>query len=211
VAESDIGRIQPGQAVSFRVDAYPGAAFMGKVSLVRLDPVIEQNVVSYITTIDVPNPDLKLKPGMTANVTVEIDRASHVLRVPNAATRVRPTADVFTALGQAFPDVGESAEEWEHTEAQATGGTLGTPASARTGEVWIFRAGRLEAIPVRLGTTDATHTAILAGPVTEGLDVVTAIAMQTSATPSPSTTSSPLIPPRRPPSAGRGTSGQRTP
>jgi HlyD family secretion protein len=210
VAESDIGRIQPGQAVSFRVDAYPGAAFMGKVSLVRLDPVIEQNVVSYITTIDVPNPDLKLKPGMTANVTVEIDRASQVLRVPNAATRVRPTADVFTALGQAFPDIGESAEEWEHAEAQATGGVVGAPASARTGEVWIFRAGRLEAIPVRLGTTDATHTAILAGPVTEGLDVVTAITMQTSATPSPSTTSSPLIPARRPPSAGRGTSGQRT-
>jgi hypothetical protein len=134
------------------------------------------------------------------------------LRVPNAATRVRPTAEVFTALGQAFPDVGESAEEWEHPEAQATGGVMGPPANARTGEVWIFRAGRLQAITVRLGTTDATHTAILDGPVTEGLDVVTAIAMQTSATPSPSsTTSSPLIPARRPPTAGRGTSDQRTP
>ena len=211
VAESDIGRIQPGQAVSFRVDAYPRAVFMGKVSLVRLDPVIEQNVVSYITTIDVPNPDLKLKPGMTANVTVEIDRASHVLRVPNAATRVRPTADVFTALGQPFPGVGESAEEWEPAEAQSTVGVVGPPASARRGEVWIFRSGRLEPITVRLGTTDATHTAILAGAVSEGLEVLTAITMQTPATSSPGTTSSPLIPARRPPAAGRGTSGQRTP
>ena len=177
----------------------------------RLARSIEQNVVSYITTIDVTNPDLKLKPGMTANVTVEIDRASQVLHVPNAATRVRPTADVFTALGQAFPDVGESAEEWEHTEAQATGGVVGAPASARTGEVWIVRSGRLEPITVRLGTTDATHTAILAGAVTEGLEVLTAITMQTPATSSPGTTSSPLIPARRPPTAGRGTSGQRTP
>jgi len=88
VAESDIGRIETGQPVTFRVDAYPGLTFSGTVSLVRLDPLVEQSVVSYITAIDVPNPQLRLKPGMTANVTVEIERASHVLRVPIAATRV---------------------------------------------------------------------------------------------------------------------------
>jgi HlyD family secretion protein len=104
VAESDIGRIEPGQAASFRVDAYPGAVFTGTVSLVRLDPVVEQNVVSYVTTIDVPNLKLKLKPGMTANVTIEIERASDVLRVPNAALRVRPSAEVFAALGQPAPE-----------------------------------------------------------------------------------------------------------
>jgi len=87
VAESDIGRIETGQPVTFRVDAYPGLTFSGTVSLVRLDPLVEQSVVSYITTIDVPNPQLRLKPGMTANVTVEIERASHVA-CPIAATRV---------------------------------------------------------------------------------------------------------------------------
>src|SRR5213593_688171 len=103
VDESDIGRIRPGQPVTFRVDAYPNETFTGTVSQVRLQPVVEQNVVSYVTVIDVPNRDLKLKPGMTATVTVEIARADNVLRVPAAATRFRPTADVFAALGQDLP------------------------------------------------------------------------------------------------------------
>jgi HlyD family secretion protein len=89
IDESDIGRVAPGQAVTFEVDAYPGDTFTGTVSQVRLEPVTEQNVVSYVTIIDVPNPALKLKPGMTANVTVEIARADDVLRVPNAALRFR--------------------------------------------------------------------------------------------------------------------------
>jgi hypothetical protein len=77
------------------------------------------------------------------------------------------------------------------------------------GEVWTFRAGRLAPIAVRLGTSDATHTAILAGPLSEGLEVVTSITMRTAA--SPGTSSSPLLPARRPPSAGRGAGGPRTP
>ena len=72
VDEADIGRIQAGQSVSFGVDAYGGEKFKGKVRQVRLEPVVEQNVVSYVTVVDVPNPDLKLKPGMTATVTVEV-------------------------------------------------------------------------------------------------------------------------------------------
>jgi HlyD family secretion protein len=103
VDESDIGRIRPGQPVTFRVDAYPNETFTGTVSQVRLQPVVEQNVVSYVTVIDVPNRDLKLKPGMTATVTVEIARADNVLKVPAAATRFRPTAEVFAALGQDLP------------------------------------------------------------------------------------------------------------
>jgi HlyD family secretion protein len=90
IDESDIGRIETGQAVTFTVDAYPGRPFHGTVSQVRLQPVIAQNVVSYVTIIDVPNPDLKLKPGMTANVTVEVARADDVLRVPSSALRFRP-------------------------------------------------------------------------------------------------------------------------
>ena len=100
VAESDIGRIHTKQAVTFRVDAYPTVTFSGTVSQVRLQPVVEQNVVSYVTVIDVPNPDLKLKPGMTANVSVEIARATGVLRVPNGALRERPSAEVLAQLGE---------------------------------------------------------------------------------------------------------------
>ena len=72
IDESDVGRMRPGQAVTFRVDAYPTETFHGTVNQVRLNPVTVQNVVTYSTVIDVPNPELKLKPGMTANVNVEI-------------------------------------------------------------------------------------------------------------------------------------------
>jgi HlyD family secretion protein len=93
IDESDIGRIRAGQPVTFKVDAYPADIFRGTVSQVRLEPVVEQNVVSYVTMIDVANPDMKLRPGMTANVTVEIARAEAVLRVPNAALRFRPARE----------------------------------------------------------------------------------------------------------------------
>src|SRR5262249_40296207 len=101
--ESDVGRIRPGQLVRFRVDAYPNQEFSGSVTQLRLQPPTVQNVVTYSTVIDVPNPDLKLKPGMTANVNIQIARRSNVLRVPNAALRFRPTADIFQAFGQTPP------------------------------------------------------------------------------------------------------------
>ena len=103
IDESDVGRMRPGQAVTFRVDAYPTETFHGNVKQVRLNPLTVQNVVTYSTVIDVPNPDLKLKPGMTANVNIEIARRDSVLRVPNAALRFRPTKDIFDALNQPMP------------------------------------------------------------------------------------------------------------
>jgi len=102
--ESDVGRIRPKQTVQFRVDAYPNDSFIGTVSQVRLQPILQQNVVTYATVIDVPNPELKLKPGMTANVNIEIARATNVVRVPNAALRFRPTNDIYAALKQTPPE-----------------------------------------------------------------------------------------------------------
>jgi HlyD family secretion protein len=104
--ESDVGRIRPGQRVAFRVDAYPAEDFSGTVAQVRLQPIVQQNVVTYATVIDVPNPELKLKPGMTANVNVEIARRTDVVRIPNAALRFRPTNEIFAALGQTPPAPG---------------------------------------------------------------------------------------------------------
>jgi HlyD family secretion protein len=103
IDESDVGRMRPGQVVTFRVDAYPGETFKGSVNQVRLNPTTVQNVVTYSTIIDVPNPEFKLKPGMTANLNVEIARRTNVLRVPNAALRFRPTQDIFDALKQPMP------------------------------------------------------------------------------------------------------------
>lgn len=103
IDESDVGQIRPGEDVSFRVDAYPNDTFHGTVNQVRLNPTTVQNVVTYSTIIDVPNPDLKLDPGMTANLTIEIAKRTNALRVPNAALRFRPTPDVFQALNQPVP------------------------------------------------------------------------------------------------------------
>jgi HlyD family secretion protein len=103
IDESDVGRIRPNQHVTFRVDAYPTETFEGTVAQIRLQPVVVQNVTTYGTVIDVPNPQLKLKPGMTANVKVEIAKRTNVLRVPSAALRFRPTPEVFAALNQEVP------------------------------------------------------------------------------------------------------------
>jgi HlyD family secretion protein len=103
IDEADVGRMRPGQRVTFRVDAYPTDTFIGEVAQVRLQPTTVQNVVTYSTVISVPNPDLKLKPGMTANVAIEIARKNNVLRIPNAATRFRPTTEMFQVLNQAVP------------------------------------------------------------------------------------------------------------
>ena len=105
IDESDVGRIRPGQPVTFTVDAYPTEQFLGTVSQIRLEPVVQQNVVTYATVIDVPNNELKLKPGMTATVTLEIARRENILRIQNSALRFRPTPDMFAALGQPVPAI----------------------------------------------------------------------------------------------------------
>ena len=103
IDESDVGRIRPNQRVTFTVDAFPAEEFEGAVSQIRLEPIVTQNVVTYATVIDAPNPELKLKPGMTATVTVEVARRENVTRIPNSALRFRPTPAMFATLGQPVP------------------------------------------------------------------------------------------------------------
>ena len=103
IDEADVGRMRPGQAVQFRVDAFPTDTFHGTVQQVRLQPAVVQNVVTYSTVIAVPNEDLRLKPGMTANVTIEVAHKQDVLRVPSAALRFRPTEEMFQVLNQEMP------------------------------------------------------------------------------------------------------------
>ncbi|HEX5773045.1 MAG TPA: efflux RND transporter periplasmic adaptor subunit [Geomobilimonas sp.] len=92
VDEADISRIKVGQTVTFTVDAYPENQFKGTVRQVRNAPIVTQNVVTYVVVIDVDNKELKLKPGMTANVSIETARKENVLKLPAAALRFRPKA-----------------------------------------------------------------------------------------------------------------------
>src|SRR5262245_12819766 len=133
IDETDVGRMRPGQTVTFGVDAYPTETFRGNVKQVRLNPTTVQNVVTYSTVIDVPNPELKLKPGMTANVTIEIARRENVLRVPSAAVRFRPTADIFAALHQPVPPEMERGFGRGNRGGQNAGGRPGAPGTPAGG------------------------------------------------------------------------------
>ncbi|MBI5168080.1 MAG: efflux RND transporter periplasmic adaptor subunit [Candidatus Eisenbacteria bacterium] len=99
IDEADIGRIRPGLSVTFSVDAFPDESFEGKVTQVRLEPITEQNVVTYTTVIATRNDNLSLRPGMTANVTVLVESKENVLKVPNAALRFRPNMGGGPGMG----------------------------------------------------------------------------------------------------------------
>ena len=90
VSEADIGNVQEGQDVTYTIDGYPDMNFKGKVTQVRLSPTTESNVVTYTVIVDVNNEDLKLKPGMTANVSIITDRSENVLCAPNIALKFTP-------------------------------------------------------------------------------------------------------------------------
>jgi HlyD family secretion protein len=128
IDEADVGRIRPGQQVSFRVDAYPSDNFLGTVTQVRLQPVVVQNVTTYGTVITVPNRELKLKPGMTANVKIEIAKRTNALRIPNTALRFRPTNELFAALKQEPP---AEANAFAGTGRGGRGATAGNASPSR--------------------------------------------------------------------------------
>ena len=103
VDEADISRIREGQPVTFTVDSYPERRFQGKVIQIRNSPVITQNVVTYVVVVGVDNKDLKLKPGMTANVTIETARKDNVLKIPSAALRFKPKGGKETQEAKTKP------------------------------------------------------------------------------------------------------------
>jgi HlyD family secretion protein len=189
VDEADIGRIQPEQRVTFQVDAYPGRTFDGTVRQVRLAPVVEQNVVSYVTVVDVPNPRGELKPGMTATVSIEIARADDVLKVPAAALRFAPDAELRKAHG--LPDAAAAAAR-------------GARGSRGSRQVWLLGPeGRLQAATVETGVSDGTTVAVTGGELREGARVVTGQTAPATASAAPAGGTSPLVP-QRPRRSGTG-------
>jgi HlyD family secretion protein len=130
VDESDIGKIQQGADVTFTVDAYPDQTFHGTVNSVRLNAQIQSNVVTYPVWIDAPNPELKLRPSMTANVYILVSRAPNVVRIPNQALRFRPTTDMYTALGLTPPPSGRGRNGGRGANANAANGAAGAAGQA---------------------------------------------------------------------------------
>src|SRR5437762_6740037 len=159
VAEADVGAVEVGQAVDFTVDAFPTRTFHGKVVQVRNAPITVQNVVTYDTVIGVSNPELKLKPGMTANVSIIIAHKDDVLQIKNAALRYRP------------PD---AATTEKPRSTSSPSGQRPTAARERKPErtVYVLSFGRPKPVQIKTGISDGIVTEVTEG-LNEGDRVVT--------------------------------------
>ena len=173
VAEADVGAVSVDQDVDFTVDAFPTRTFHGKVVQVRNAPITVQNVVTYDTVIGVNNSDLKLKPGMTANVSIIIEHKDNVVQLKNAALRYRP------------PD---AATAEPPKSASSPSGQRPTAARERKPErtVYVLSYGRPKAVQIKTGISDGIMTEVTEG-LKEGDRVVTAELTSPAASSSPPT------------------------
>lgn len=177
VDEADIGQVKMDQAVTFTVDAFPDMTFHGKVIQIRLQPTVLQNVVTYIVIIDVPNPDLKLMPGMTANITINIAGKKHVLIVPKSAVKFKPPKEYFQSLkkdkdknksGDSAAADGSKKNLKKKRGSEAGGDHLKAGDKAR---IWIKKGDELRKIKVVLGFSDDSNVEV-SGEIKEGDEVV---------------------------------------
>jgi HlyD family secretion protein len=155
VDESDVGRVKVDQAATFTVDAWPGRVFRGRVAQIREAPINVSNVITYDVVVQVSNEDLKLFPGMTANVTIAVGRADNVLRLPKAALRFHPRS--------------------------AAGAKTGTAQNVAV----LDARGQLKQIAVKTGLSDANYVEVVSGDLHEGDHVVIGMAGQTAAAQTP--------------------------
>jgi HlyD family secretion protein len=162
VSEADIGGITEGKDATFTVDAYPGELFHGRVRQVRNAPISVQNVVTYDVVVEVDNPAFRLKPGMTANVSIIVARKDGVLKVPNAALRFTPPKS-----------------EWRVSEAPAGHSvpiTAAGQAAAALKTIWkMGPSGELEVVSIQPGVSDGMVTEVVSGDLKEKDEVIVGI------------------------------------
>lgn len=170
IDEADIGNVKEGQRVTFTVDAFPDDVFEGQVTQVRQEATTESNVVTYEVVISAPNNDLKLKPGLTANVTVFTQEKTNVLAVPAKALRFTPNEHMVAEGGRLIDCEGQA-------------------------KVWTCEGNNLKAIAVTTGITNGTLTEVTGG-LKEGVVVVTDISLSAEAEPAEqqNTQSNPFMP-----------------
>lgn len=222
IDEGDIGKILVDQTVKFTVDAYPDMTFDGIVRQVRLQPVVTQNVVNYTVIIDVPNPDLKLLPGMTANITVMVKEEKDILKVPSTALRFSPPQEYIDAVEKNLPDsVKKKREMWAKqrgqggqggpggqgdrgTSGQGGPGGQGGRRSGSFGQIWIKVGDSLQPKRVRIGVTDGLNTEVR-GKIEEGMEVVLSMTTAPGSSTSQQTQQNPFAPTmQRGGTSGRG-------
>jgi HlyD family secretion protein len=195
IDQADIGLVEQAKSVKFAVDAFPDKEFSGQIQQLRLNPVSTQNVVTYNVVIDVSNPEQKLKPGMTANLTITIDERNNVLKIPNAALRFFPQDAQRSGGGQRATGAGRTrggngGQQANNTDTATTGGqgaaqsgngrerNFAPPTapvlSGQTRVVWVLgQDKKLERRRIAIGLTDGVSTELLSGELKEGDLVVT--------------------------------------
>jgi HlyD family secretion protein len=205
IDQADIGLVEQAKSVQFSVDAFPSDSFTGKIQQIRLNPVNTQNVVTYNVAIEVSNPEEKLKPGMTTNLTFTIDERSNVLKVPNAALRFTPQDAAGqrgertgaqrgtrgSSQGQTAVDAGGSTAAQNRAQRSGEGGERASnfaPPSApvlqgQTRIVWVMgQDGKPQRRRITVGLSDGVATEVVDGNLQEGEMVVTSETIASSGT-----------------------------
>ena len=200
IDQADIGLVEQAKSVAFTVDAFPGEEFKGAIQQMRLNPQNVQNVVTYNVVIDVANPAQKLKPGMTANLTVTIDERNDVLKVPNSALRFTPQTAQTNDAAQARAGNGNGQRRGAARRQNAGNGTTDNAAAAaqqsdgtnaqqprqqfaratepvlpgQTRRLWVLGAdGKPEPRRIKVGLSDGSATEVVEGDLREGDVVIT--------------------------------------
>ena len=200
IDQADIGLVEQAKSVQFTVDAFPSDSFTGAIQQIRLNPVNTQNVVTYNVAIEVSNPEEKLKPGMTTNLTFTIDERSNVLKVPNAALRFTPQdasgqrgtgqrANRGSSQSQTAADAGGSAATQNQAQRGGEGGGRASnfaPPSApvlpgQTRIVWVMgQDSKPERRRITVGLSDGVATEVVDGNLKEGEMVITSETLSSS-------------------------------
>ncbi len=181
VDEADIGLIREAQerdaAVEFTVDAYPDDLFEGKIYQIRLNPASMQNVVTYPVVVEAANPDLKLLPGMTANISFQVEKREDVIKVPNAALRFFPRKENVRPEDHELLEAGVSDEEEEEEkedelEQRSAAEKAKAKRERKKRHVWVVDGELLKAIEIEIGIGDSRFSELISGELKKDMKLV---------------------------------------
>ena len=228
VDEADIGNVKVGQTAGFRVDAFPDEEFNGLVSQIRLAPTITQNVVTYTVIVDVDNPRQKLMPGMTATLSIEVERRDNVLRLPVQSINFKPPEEELDKLPSEDPRSGERRDTtrtmgqqrfgqgerrgrqqggWEQDGRRNRAGGGGEPRRPRggmmnEGRIWVLDDGTLKPIKIVRGLQNTQYVELVEPQLNEGAEVIIGVIGIPAVT--SQTSQNPFMPQQMPRGARRG-------
>jgi HlyD family secretion protein len=188
VDEADIGQIKVGQQTSFTVDAYPYDKFTGTVAQIRLQPVVVQNVNNYVVVINVANPDLKLLPGLTANINIKVEERQDVLKVPINAIHFTPSTEYLQTMQLTDTLIRQI------KSGKVAGNEI--PRSGSTCYVWLKDGQNIKPEKITTGIFDGTYIEIN-GKIREGQELVTGTTSAQAAAGTSNNPFLPKMPPRR--------------